>query len=174
MTFEMTKRYKQATSSAILKFLDTDESGSFIVYTGTAVLAKGVYEQLRKSLDKNGIPVDVLLVHGSQSSLEKFHYTRMFTSQTDALTEAGINLRGFVGTSAIDAGLDHPNLACEVICQTPRDFHSYIQRRGRVGRGGEPALCHLCISFDDFMYIAGQILVDYHVQPHNKWQNVLL
>ena len=32
-----------------------------------------------------------------------------------------INLRGFVGTSAVDAGLDHPNLTGEVICQTPRN-----------------------------------------------------
>lgn len=107
-------------------------------------------------------------MHGSQSSLEKFHYTRVFTSQSNELIQSGINLRGFVGTSAIDAGLDHPNLACEVICQTPRDLHSYIQRRGRVGRSGEPATCHLCINFDDFMYIAGQVLVDHHVQPHNK------
>eukprot|EP00956_Cyclotella_meneghiniana_P036145 scaffold122296_cov63-Cyclotella_meneghiniana.AAC.1 len=168
MTFEITSQYKQTTCSRVLEFLQTNDSASFLVYTGTAALAKNVYNGLRDAMNDARVPVDVLLVHGSQSSLEKFLYTRAFTSSSSIMADKGINLRGFVGTSAIDAGLDHPNLGKVIILQTPRDVQSYVQRRGRVGRGGEVSTCHLCINFDDFMFVAIQILMDDHVQQHNS------
>ena len=168
MSFQLSSKYKQTTSKGVLDFLSKDSTGSFIVYTGTAHLAKELHTSLRDALNSDNNPVDVLLVHGSQSSLEKFQYTRAFTSTSTRLTDAGINLRGFVGTSAIDAGLDHPNLTYGVICQMLRDMHSLIQRRGRVGRGGNFAECFLCVSFDDFIYIAMQIMMDHHHQPHNS------
>ena len=99
-----------------------------MVYTGTAALAKEIYNALRTALDGASVPVDVLLVHGSQSALEKFLYTRAFTSTSTDMADNGINLRGFVGTSGIDAGLDHPNLAKEVILQI------YDRRAGTIKR----------------------------------------
>ena len=167
MTFEITNQYKQSTCKHILDFLASNDSSSFMVYAGTASLAKSMYNALRDAMNSAGVPVDVLLVHGSQSSLEKFLYTRAFTSTSSEMDDNGVNLRGFIGTSAIDAGLDHPDLVSVYILQTPRDMPSYVQRRGRVGRGGEASLCHLALNFDDFMFVAIQILKDDHVQPHN-------
>ena len=71
MTFEITSQYKQTTCSRVLEFLQTNDSASFLVYTGTAALAKTVYNGLRDAMNDARVPVDVLLVHGSQSSLEK-------------------------------------------------------------------------------------------------------
>lgn len=90
MTFEITKKYNQATSTFLLNFLNSDNSASFIVHTRTAVLAKAIYNHLRESLNESNIPINVLLVHGSQSSLEKLHYTRMFTSQADELIQSEV------------------------------------------------------------------------------------
>ena len=90
MLFEITKKYNQAASTFLLKFLNSDNSASFIVHTGPAVLAKAIYNHLRESfLNESNIPINVLLVHGSQSSLEKLHYTQMFTSQADELIQSG-------------------------------------------------------------------------------------
>eukprot|EP00956_Cyclotella_meneghiniana_P027040 scaffold59842_cov59-Cyclotella_meneghiniana.AAC.1 len=168
MKLELSSKYKQSMCKLVEKFLERDSSGCFIIYTGTAHLAKDVHKALRTHLNSSDNRVDVLLVHGSQSALEKFQYTRAFTSTSTRLTNAGVNLRGFVGTSAIDAGLDHPTLYCEGISQLPRDMQSYVQRRGRVGRDGRASECLLCISLDDFMYTATQILKDHHPQPHNS------
>ena len=79
MSIDITSRYKQSTSEAVLTFLAEQDHSSFVVYTNTAALAKQLHDSLRDSLDGAQRPVHILLIHGSQSTLEKFYYTRAFT-----------------------------------------------------------------------------------------------
>jgi hypothetical protein len=72
------------------------------------------------------------------------------------------------GTSSCDTGLDHMLLLFIILCELPRDLLSYIQRRGRAGRQGEQATCHLMASFQDFSFTAVQIESSIHSNQSNK------
>jgi len=39
-----------------------------------------------------------------------------------------------------------------LVCQTPLDMKSLIQRRGRLSRHGEESTCLTVISFTDFVF----------------------
>lgn len=108
-------------------------------------------------------PADLILVHGSQDALEKYHYTRAFCQNN----LDGLNFRGAFFTAAGDTGLDYPNICFEVLCEMPRDLHSLIQSRGRGGRQGQPTACHRIINIDDFLYKAIQIQTSQHKTNEN-------
>jgi superfamily II DNA helicase RecQ len=79
-----------------------------------------------------------------------------------------LSTKGLVGTSSCDTGLDHLLLLFIILCEFPRDLLSYIQRRGRAGRQGEAAKCHLMASFSDYSFTAIQIEASIHSSNGNK------
>jgi hypothetical protein len=102
---------------------------------------KKLYDSLKSTLNKSNLPpVDVLLVYGGQHLLEKFHHTRVFTTNAIQLEDSELNIRGMLANASGDTGVDHPRLIFPVLCQLPRDMQSYIQRRGRLGRQGQESV----------------------------------
>jgi superfamily II DNA helicase RecQ len=130
MRLDFNTCYTSATNSKVLGFLRVDGANCLVIYCNTAALAKKIHAALKTALAESDLPaIDVLLLIGSQHSLEKFHYTRLFCNNS----LDGLDLRAMVGTSAGDIGVDHPKLVFQVLCQLPSDMHALIQRRRRLG-----------------------------------------
>ena len=167
MSLQITSQFSQRTAALVVDLMKRDDSSSFAVFTNIARLAEKLHAAIEDAFDSANQLIDVVLVHGAQSPEEKFHFCRAFCtlSTTDGHKS---NIKGLVGTSSCDTGLDHPSLVNLILCQLPRDLLSFIQRRGRAGRHGEESTCHLMISFSDFSFTAIQILEGVHKNPTNE------
>jgi superfamily II DNA helicase RecQ len=165
MHLDFNSCYSSAANSKILAFFERDHQNSLVVYSNTAAQAKKSYLSLKTALDESTLPpIGVLLLHGAQHILEKFHYTRLFCQNS----LEGLDFRGLIGTSAGDIGIDHPRLVFQVLLQLPRDMHSLIQRRGRLGRQGQDSESHLVMSLSDFFYTSANIEASRHKNDDNE------
>jgi hypothetical protein len=99
MQLDFNTCYTSATNSKVLRFLRVDGQNCLVIYCNTAALAKKIHADLKTALNESDLPaIDVLLLHGSQHSLEKFHYTRLFCNNS----LDGLDLRAMVQkTSAL-------------------------------------------------------------------------
>ncbi|WP_304595825.1 DEAD/DEAH box helicase [Alicyclobacillus sendaiensis] len=75
------------------------------------------------------------------------------------------SLRGVVSTSALELGMDIPNLDVAVLVGLPKSQTSFLQRIGRVGRhrDGHVIILHSKTAFDDTVFD----------NPHLLWQRPL-
>nr|WP_242549605.1 DEAD/DEAH box helicase [Alicyclobacillus mali (ex Roth et al. 2021)] len=70
------------------------------------------------------------------------------------------SLRGVVSTSALELGMDIPNLDVAVLVGVPKSQTSFLQRIGRVGRHGpgHVIVLHSKTAFDDTVFDNPQLL----------------
>jgi hypothetical protein len=167
MTFEIGDNFTSKCASKVVEFTKSNPDPAYAVFTNTASASIKIHSAIEDALDSAGLLSDVVLVHGSLSPEEKFHLCRAFCD-ISTRSKSKSNTKGLVGTSSCDTGLDHLLLLFIILCELPRDLLSYIQRRGRAGRQGEEAKCHLMASFSDYSFTAIQIEASIHSSNGNK------
>jgi ATP-dependent DNA helicase RecQ len=158
---EIGDKFSSKCAARIVEFTKSQPDQAYAVFTNTASASIKVHAAIKDALDSAGLSSDVVLVHGSLSPEEKSHLCRAFCD-ISMKSKLKSNTKGLVGTSSCDTGLDHMLLLFIILCELPRDLLSYIQRRGRAGRQGEQATCHLMASFQDFSFTAVQIESSIH------------
>jgi hypothetical protein len=167
MTFEIGDKFTSKCATRVVEFTNSQPDPAYAVFTNTASSSIKIHAAIEEALDSAGLSSDVVLVHGSLSPEEKFHLCRAFCD-ISTRSKSKSNTKGLVGTSSCDTGLDHLLLLFIILCELPRDLLSYIQRRGRAGRQGEEATCHLMASFNDYSFTAIQIESSVHVSNTNE------
>ena len=143
-------------SEYVAEFLTKpDCTGSFVMFVNSKRKCHSLYNAIEKALDSNQLDVDVVEIHGDLSSTDKFNLIRAFCCEdTNWEDYDATRIRGMVGTSCVDIGIDKKNLLFELLVQWPSDWMAFRQRIGRLSRAGENSQSILMVGFGDYVYAA--------------------
>ena len=99
--------------------------------------------KIKEDLDKYYKNLNIGLLHGKLSSLEKDEVFNDFINQKYDI---------LVSTTVIEVGIDNPNASCMVIIDANKFGLSTIhQLRGRIGRGEYEGYCFLMVENKEYL-----------------------
>ena len=103
-----------------VEYLSSNEESAFI-FAHSKALTHRLLPALEAKMDTAQVYCDVLHIHGSLSSDEKFNLTRIFCKQVKV---TGFNPRVLMATAAADLGLNRKDANCVMGMEWPRNITS--------------------------------------------------
>ena len=145
-------------------FLTESDSSSIFIYANTRALSNDIAASLEGKLDKSTtVAADVIHIHGNLSKLEKFKFVQIFCERIGV---PKLLPRVLVGTNSVELSVDHPHVHHVTILEWPDGVALFDQKRGRVGRKGEPSNVSVVAGIVSFISLQQRN----HVQRHTPIQ----
>ena len=163
---EMTQRaciggdYVKAGLLDAVRHFQASDLGKVAIFTNSRYRSFVIAQALEKKIDEAELdrPVDLMHIHGALLSSEKFWRVRLFC-HPPAPNELDANLRGLVGTAAVNVGIDDDLLNLIIRFEFPRDLLTAFQEQGRGSRRiGSPSKHILMYCLSSFEFIIGGCL----------------
>jgi len=133
----------------MVEYLSSNKGSAFI-FANSKALTHRLLPALEAKMDTAQIHCDVLHIHGSLSSDEKFNLTRIFCKQVKV---TGFNPRVLMATAAADLGMNRKDAEFVTEMKWPRNIASYVQRCGRAAQDGRTATMHLIAGLSSYLWI---------------------
>ena len=105
---------------------------------------------LEAKIDTDQVHCDVLHIHDSLSSNEKFNPTCIFYKQVKV---TDFNPKVLMATAAADLEMNRKDAKCVMEMEWPRNIASYVQRCGRAAQDGRTATMHLIAGLSSYLWI---------------------
>ena len=125
----------------VVDFGRDDDVHFACVFIGSKNKSLKVRLELERKLDEALLKIDIVHVHGSLSSDEKYWFIRIFCQGID---EEDFRGRVLLATSAANVGIDNSLVKFVLNLGWTRDLCTYFQQRGRCGR--DPSMEATCLQ----------------------------
>jgi len=152
----------------------TSNSGAAFAFAKSKKLTHSLLTSLERKLDKEGVDVDVVYLHGSLTEEEKTGFMEIFTG---AVYVEGYNGRILMATAAADLGVDHRECEFVLIFEWPDSISTFKQQIARKYPDGRYLTTlhvtglSLLIALAERIYHQGDALLD--ELDKNKNNNII-
>ena len=122
---------------AVVDYAIANPTGCAFVFVNSKAQSHRIVPKLEAKLDMKKVTADLIHIHGSVGKKGKLKLIKLFVQ---TLRVAGFEPRVLVATSSADVGIHHKDGGFVIIIEWPSDLATYVQRRGRTSRRGQPSI----------------------------------
>jgi len=146
----------------VVTFGGADDVHFACVFIGSKNKSLKIRTELERKLDEALLHIDIVHVHGSLSSDEKYWFIRIFCEGID---EEDFRGRVLLATTAANVGIDNSLVTFVLNLGWTRDLCTYFQQRGRCGR--DPSVDARCLQLGSVFAFVAIVFQIYNANAEN-------